>query len=388
MRRLVLTFATTLFAFLLLAPPAWAEWVWPLRGEVITPYRNGGDPYASGQHRGIDIAGDTGAPVVAAAGGDVRFAGAAGSSGLTVSVRTADGRFDTTYLHLSSTAVREGDRVAAGDRIGAVGTSGVRSAATSHLHFGVRDAGSRHAYHDPLGFLPPPTGPQAPRGAPAPQPSPVHVAPAPAPVEAPAGRRVPVGAPNSRRVPVGAPNPRPVPVGAPSPRQVPVNAPNPGRVPVAAPNPRHFPVSEPRPRGVPVGAPTLRRVRAADPSSRVIPAGERSPSRVPAGSPSDHAGAAPSDRPPLVASSSGSPHPRAMSRNALSSNALPGNPGSPAADATNKRSPSGPDVGLMLACVGLVLAALLLGLTDDGRKATRKTGHGIARMLQPMLGRR
>ena len=92
MRRLFPTSATTLLAFLLLVPPAWADWVWPLRGEVITPYRNGSDPYASGQHRGIDIAGAPGATVVAAASGEVRFAGTAGSSGLTVSVRTGDGR--------------------------------------------------------------------------------------------------------------------------------------------------------------------------------------------------------------------------------------------------------------------------------------------------------
>ena len=61
-----------------------AAWVWPVSGEVITPYRNGTDPYATGQHRGIDIAAPVGTPVVAAAGGDVRFAGTAGSSGLTI----------------------------------------------------------------------------------------------------------------------------------------------------------------------------------------------------------------------------------------------------------------------------------------------------------------
>ncbi|MBJ7355629.1 MAG: hypothetical protein JHC98_12460, partial [Thermoleophilaceae bacterium] len=31
-------------------------WPWPLLGEVITPYRNGSDRYAAGQHRGLDIA--------------------------------------------------------------------------------------------------------------------------------------------------------------------------------------------------------------------------------------------------------------------------------------------------------------------------------------------
>ena len=157
MRRFVLLLIafSAVTAFLALAPRARAAWVWPVTGDVITPYRNGTDPYATGQHRGIDIAAPVGAPVVAAAGGEVRFAGTAGSSGLTIGIRTADG-YDTSYLHLSSLAVRAGAQVSAGERIGAVGTTGVRSATAPHLHFGVRDAGTRHDYHDPLAFLPPP----------------------------------------------------------------------------------------------------------------------------------------------------------------------------------------------------------------------------------------
>ena len=97
-------------------------------GELITPYRNGDDPYAAGQHRGIDIAGPVGAPVVAAAGGERPLRRAPPvPRALTVSIRTTDG-FDTSYLHLSSLAVRAGERVAAGDRLGAVGTIGPRSA--------------------------------------------------------------------------------------------------------------------------------------------------------------------------------------------------------------------------------------------------------------------
>ncbi len=194
-------------------PPASAAasgWTWPVRGEVLTDYRNGGDPYAGGQHRGIDIAAAVGEPVTAAAGGTVRFAGVAGSSGLTVSLRTSDGLLDTSYLHLASVEVREGERVASGERIGAVGTSGERSSAAPHLHFGVREAGSRHSYRDPRELLPAPPAPgERPRGVPVPVRSPVPVVPLPRPE--PVGERSPVPA---RRPVLGR---APAPVRAPSP---------------------------------------------------------------------------------------------------------------------------------------------------------------------------
>src|SRR5205807_2637938 len=72
------------------APAAAAGWRWPVDGPVITQYRNGDDPYAGGQHRGIDIAAPVGTPVVAAIGGAITYAGVAGSSGLTVAVQTSD----------------------------------------------------------------------------------------------------------------------------------------------------------------------------------------------------------------------------------------------------------------------------------------------------------
>ncbi|MFL5912518.1 MAG: M23 family metallopeptidase, partial [Gaiellaceae bacterium] len=174
-----ITFLAALVAALqLLSSSAVAsgDWIWPVRGEVITPYRNGTDPYAAGQHRGIDIASPVGTAVVAATRGSVTFAGVAGSSGLTISIRTADNRFDTSYLHLSSASVHEGDSVSAGQRIGAVGTSGRRSAEQPHLHFGVREAGSRQSYRDPLDFLAPLPAPPRPQPAAAPRTAPAPVA--------------------------------------------------------------------------------------------------------------------------------------------------------------------------------------------------------------------
>jgi hypothetical protein len=189
-----------------------AAWLWPVRGPVLTPYRNGGDPYAAGHHRGIDIGAPVGSRVVAAVGGTISFAGTVGSSGLTVSERTSDGRFDLSYLHLSTIAVHRGDVVGSGEAVGAVGVSGRRSTAAPHLHFGVRDAGSRSAYRDPLDFLSPPPADRAPR--PAPKPVPVAHPAVPSPVRA--HRRAP------RHVRIPRPAWAPRGVGAPLPIRVPL----------------------------------------------------------------------------------------------------------------------------------------------------------------------
>jgi murein DD-endopeptidase MepM/ murein hydrolase activator NlpD len=186
----------------LLPAPAMAEtWTWPVRGNVVTAYVNAGGPYAPGQHRGVDVSASTGTPVVAATGGHIRFVGTVGSSGLTVSVRTADGRFDTSYLHLATATVRAGQAIGRGDAIGSVGTTGRGSTATPHLHFGVRDAGTRR-YRDPLDFLPPLPGiHDAPRAVPVAVRGPVRVGPAPQPVQPhrfPIVERRPAAAPASR----------------------------------------------------------------------------------------------------------------------------------------------------------------------------------------------
>jgi outer membrane biosynthesis protein TonB len=201
--------------------PAHAAWTWPLRGEILTAFRNVDDPYAAGQHRGVDIAGSVGATVVAATPGLVRFAGTAGSSGTVVSVRSADGAYDLSYLHLASLAVRRGQQVAAGQALGSVGTTGVRSVDRPHLHFGVRRAGSRHAYVDPLALLPP-------LGAPAPRP------PAAVPVAAPLPVR-PAPSPHPPRIRLREPVPEPRP--SPRPLPAPADAPEPRPVALARPRP-------------------------------------------------------------------------------------------------------------------------------------------------------
>jgi len=243
------------------APPAAGEegWVWPVEGRVLTPYSNdNGRPYAGGMHRGIDIAAEPGAGVVAARAGTVSHAGVVGSAGLTVAVRTADGRHVTSYLHLAAVAVKKGDAVAAGARIGAVGTSGRRSVAEPHLHFGIRLAEAEDHYVDPLSVLP------AARPGPIPPPPP---APAPVPV-----RAAPVAEPVPVAIPLRA-SPARAPARAPA-RVRPRGTLQPG--PAVAPGPIAVPVLRPRharrPQGVPTGpAPQLRRA----PSRLPVPAAGR-----------------------------------------------------------------------------------------------------------------
>jgi hypothetical protein len=361
-----LAMLTGLVATLLFAPAAHAAWTWPLRGELITKYRNGDDPYAGGQHRGIDIAGPAGARVVAAAAGEVRFAGTAGSSGLTVSVRTSDG-FDTSYLHLSSSAVRAGDVVGAGDTLGAVGASGRRSAVQPHLHFGVREAGRRHAYRDPLDFLPaPPASPpaQTPDPGPVPVPVPAPRAPAPAPAagRAQEPRPAPRGAP--RRVPLGGRAPRRVPVGGRAPRV------EPARVHAREPAPAHVPerapgrAGEPAPVATPLSQPAPQ--RHAGPTRSPAPASEAT---VAAGGPAVRPGLGPAGAPEPAGSAAAKPPAGAREAGA------------------NPTRGSGPDIGWVLACVGLLVTAGLLAATEDGRKAAGSGRRGLLRVLRPLMGR-
>ena len=199
----------TLLAAMLFAPSnalASGDWSWPVEGAVVTQYRNGSDPYAAGQHRGVDIAAPVGTSVGAATAGTITFAGVVGSSGLTVAERTADGRYVLSYLRLSAVAVRRGDTVSTGDPLGSVGTSGTRSAEQPHLHFGVRDAADRNAYFDPLRFLaPPPSAPQSPRPVPAPVPVPVTAPPLTEPVTGLADDAAPGPAPAPAHAPAAHP---------------------------------------------------------------------------------------------------------------------------------------------------------------------------------------
>ena len=130
------------------APPPPAI-VWPGKGALTGWF---GEGRATHRHRGIDLQAVTGSAVVAAAAGVVRHAGPApaGYSGYGTIVLIDHGEGITTmYAHLSGVAVRRGQQVVQGDRVGFVGSSGQVSA--PHLHFEVWRNGSPS---DPQRWLP------------------------------------------------------------------------------------------------------------------------------------------------------------------------------------------------------------------------------------------
>ena len=89
-------------------------------------------------HTGIDLAAARGTPVRAALEGTAHVVVSATGYGLHVILDHGDG-LTTLYAHLDSVAVVDGDVVAAGDVIGAVGSSG--NSTGPHLHFEVRRDG-------------------------------------------------------------------------------------------------------------------------------------------------------------------------------------------------------------------------------------------------------
>jgi len=203
--------APAVAVLLLLLAPAGAAgaWRWPVEGEVVRGFAVGSDRFAPGQHRGINVAAPVGTPVRAACGGRVRFAGPVADNGRTVSVVCA--RHVATYLHLESIAVRRGQPVPPGTRLGTVGRTGRPGRGPAHLHLGAREL-STDRYVDPRDLLAGTTSPPpvlaGPRTAPRLRPTPLG----PAPRAAPSPRGAPAPTPRAARFPAprGAPVPGPL----------------------------------------------------------------------------------------------------------------------------------------------------------------------------------
>jgi murein DD-endopeptidase MepM/ murein hydrolase activator NlpD len=116
-------------------------WRYPLDKMRVTGFFGVHRDIMATPHRGIDLAAAKGTPVHAVADGIVIAAG---------TIAEHDGRYGNTviiehgaqrslYAHLDSVAVKVGDRVTIGQRIGAVGETGF--ATGPHLHLEVRQDG-------------------------------------------------------------------------------------------------------------------------------------------------------------------------------------------------------------------------------------------------------
>lgn len=116
------------------------SWDWPAKGKIIQGFNT--------NTKGIDIEGQVGAPVVAAADGKVMYAGN-GVRGLgnLILLGHSNG-FITAYAHNQSLLVKTGDAVKKGAKIATIGQSDTTS---PRLHFEVRRRGTPV---NPLAYLP------------------------------------------------------------------------------------------------------------------------------------------------------------------------------------------------------------------------------------------
>jgi biotin carboxyl carrier protein len=89
-------------------------------------------------HKGVDIAGPIGTPIVSVAEGVVTAAGPASGFGQWVKVRLDDGT-ETVYGHVNRFFVSEGEHVKAGQEIAEIGNRGQSTG--PHLHFEVHTPG-------------------------------------------------------------------------------------------------------------------------------------------------------------------------------------------------------------------------------------------------------
>jgi len=128
------------------APPLAAgtpNWQWPVTGTVIARFQG-----STGLNKGIDIAGNLGQPVLAAAPGQVVYAGTGlRGYGKLLIVKHND-TFLSAYAHNDTLFVKEGDIVNAGQKIAGMGASGTDRV---KLHFEIRRQGTPV---DPLIYLP------------------------------------------------------------------------------------------------------------------------------------------------------------------------------------------------------------------------------------------
>lgn len=118
-------------------------WSWPAKGALISRFQSNGS-----LNKGIDIAGEQGQPVRAAANGAVVYAGRGLLGYGDMIIVKHDENYLSAYAHNSRLLVKEGDQVKSGQTIAEMGSTGTDRV---KLHFEIRRKGQPV---DPLSYLP------------------------------------------------------------------------------------------------------------------------------------------------------------------------------------------------------------------------------------------
>lgn len=114
--------------------------IWPTQGWISSEFGYRISPFTGQRefHKGIDISGPEGTPIIAPAEGEVIFTGKNGAYGLSILLDHGNG-ITTRYAHLSKIVVKKGEKVKRGEIIAYMGNTG-RSTGP-HLHYEVRVGG-------------------------------------------------------------------------------------------------------------------------------------------------------------------------------------------------------------------------------------------------------
>jgi murein DD-endopeptidase MepM/ murein hydrolase activator NlpD len=91
-------------------------------------------------HSGVDLSGKKGMPILATAEGVVQSVGYDSMYGNNVTI-SHDARFETLYGHLLKIKVKEGEKVARGQVVGLMGSTGLSTG--NHVHYEIVDKGKK-----------------------------------------------------------------------------------------------------------------------------------------------------------------------------------------------------------------------------------------------------
>ncbi len=123
--------------------------IWPIRGRINSSFGYRRAPFGGHRsfHKGIDIKGTVGAPVVATAAGVITRAGYNGAYGICVDIDHGAGII-TKYAHLQLATVKVGQQVKRGEMVGRIGMTGRTTG--PHLHYEVVVGG---VPRDPMKYI-------------------------------------------------------------------------------------------------------------------------------------------------------------------------------------------------------------------------------------------